>query len=495
LFDSCFSGSIFALGRAIPENISYKTSKPVRQFITAGSADEQVPDESVFRSQFVAALQGEGDADQDGYLTGVELGEFLQSKVVNYSNGTQHPQYGKIRNPHLDKGDFVFLLPKHRMEEAKKSSLQDELTRLEGERKKYQDELKTMEAERKVAEEKLKLDQERIEQERLKVKQQREKLEAEKRLAEDQSRLERERVEHEKLALLERQEALEKQTREAQEARRREEELGQLKEFQRKLEEKRKKLETMNAVPPSPGRATPPENKADEGKGTPAPGVKKAEVDKMPEPVDLARLEPQDSSKGSGIFVPGGEGEVLQKLYRMLKAVEGKGNSACEADPKTRQCTEEGFGIGLVAPIPGLATHHEIVIKNVQLDEANRQIKFVSVNRGTYIGTPVLCSDSDVVLKVHSSTDIRVDKWEYFCNWMLIGNVSFERTHSFDYVNFGKGVIGGAYTMSGAGFPAAGSGKGYSLIDFSGRDSGKAKAGSKKMCYDDSLGMQVPCPQ
>ena len=69
-----------------------------------------MPDESVFRQQFIAALNGEGDMDEDGYLTGVELGEFLQKKVVNYSRDSQHPQYGKIRNPHLDKGDFVFPL-------------------------------------------------------------------------------------------------------------------------------------------------------------------------------------------------------------------------------------------------------------------------------------------------------------------------------------------------------------------------------------------------
>ncbi len=108
LFDSCFSGSIFSLSRAVPENISYKTSQPVRQFITAGSASETVPDESIFRDQFIRALNGEGDSDKDGYVTGVELGEFLQKKVVNYSRGSQHPQYGKIRDPHLDKGDFVF---------------------------------------------------------------------------------------------------------------------------------------------------------------------------------------------------------------------------------------------------------------------------------------------------------------------------------------------------------------------------------------------------
>ena len=111
VFDACFSGSLFALSRAAPQIISYKTSQPVRQFITSGSANEEVPDESIFRAQFVRALQGEADSDQDGYVTGAELGEFLQTTVVNYSHAAQHPQYGKIRNPNLDKGDFVFKLP------------------------------------------------------------------------------------------------------------------------------------------------------------------------------------------------------------------------------------------------------------------------------------------------------------------------------------------------------------------------------------------------
>jgi formylglycine-generating enzyme required for sulfatase activity len=112
VFDSCFSGAIFALSRAVPDAISYKTARPVRQFITSGSANEQVPDQSIFRHQFVEALDGEADVNKDGYVTGTELGEFLQDKVINYSRSAQHPQYGKIRNPNLDKGDFVFALPK-----------------------------------------------------------------------------------------------------------------------------------------------------------------------------------------------------------------------------------------------------------------------------------------------------------------------------------------------------------------------------------------------
>jgi hypothetical protein len=117
VFDSCFSGAIFAMTREAPEHIAHKTANPVRQFMTSGSANEPVPDESIFRSQFIAALNGDGDSNQDGYVTGAELGLFLENTVINYSKGTQHPQYGKIRDPYLDKGDFVFKLPEQEVKD------------------------------------------------------------------------------------------------------------------------------------------------------------------------------------------------------------------------------------------------------------------------------------------------------------------------------------------------------------------------------------------
>jgi len=111
LFDSCFSGTIFktkALPK-IPPHISAITSKPVRQFIAAGDAGEEVPAKSVFAASFLRALRGEGDLSRDGYITGMELGMYLRDKLLYYQTG-QTPQYGKIRDPELDEGDFVFLL-------------------------------------------------------------------------------------------------------------------------------------------------------------------------------------------------------------------------------------------------------------------------------------------------------------------------------------------------------------------------------------------------
>ncbi|WP_419662349.1 uncharacterized protein Dvar_28080 [Desulfosarcina variabilis str. Montpellier] len=110
-FDSCFSGAIFQMVRARPSSyVQEKVAYPVRQFITAGTEDEQVPDRSIFKDVFIQAIQGGfADLNQDTYITGEELGGYLQEHVVNYTRKAQHPQFGKINNPKLDKGDFVFL--------------------------------------------------------------------------------------------------------------------------------------------------------------------------------------------------------------------------------------------------------------------------------------------------------------------------------------------------------------------------------------------------
>jgi hypothetical protein len=111
VFDSCFSGAIFQMVRAKPSPyIEEKVSLPVREFITAGSEDEKVPDQSVFKVCFLQAIEeGMADHNRDGYVTGEELGVYLQEQVINYTRRAQHPQFGRINNPKLDKGDFVFV--------------------------------------------------------------------------------------------------------------------------------------------------------------------------------------------------------------------------------------------------------------------------------------------------------------------------------------------------------------------------------------------------
>ena len=143
-FDSCFSGSLFALVRAVPHDISEKSALPVRQYITAGREDEQVPDKSMFKRCLLIGLEGDADLTGDGYITGSEMGMYLSDKVINYTHRRQHPQYGKINNPDLDRGDFVFVPP--RMQEsqagnldAERAAIAAELERLREERKKNEE--------------------------------------------------------------------------------------------------------------------------------------------------------------------------------------------------------------------------------------------------------------------------------------------------------------------------------------------------------------------
>jgi formylglycine-generating enzyme required for sulfatase activity len=113
LFDSCFSGTVFKAKSlpAQPPHITTLTARDVRQFITAGSEGEEVPAESTFTPVFVDALRyGKGDLNQDGYVTGTELGLYLQAEVPKYVH--QSPQFGRIRDYNLSQGDFVFVLPR-----------------------------------------------------------------------------------------------------------------------------------------------------------------------------------------------------------------------------------------------------------------------------------------------------------------------------------------------------------------------------------------------
>ena len=111
MFDSCFSGTVLNLrNRVTPSHITDRIRNPVRQFITAGRADEPVPDRSEFKKAFLNILEGRvEEPTPDGYLTGVELGDYLYRTVPKFSQG-QHPQHGKIHDQQLNTGDFVFVL-------------------------------------------------------------------------------------------------------------------------------------------------------------------------------------------------------------------------------------------------------------------------------------------------------------------------------------------------------------------------------------------------
>jgi tetratricopeptide (TPR) repeat protein/uncharacterized caspase-like protein len=112
--DACYSG--FAATRAVAPRVVDEaylrlvTQAPAVQVITAGTAQEQAREEQghgVFTKQFLQGLGGFADADWNGILTGAELATFLQSRVVQETEGGQTPQFGQLSG----EGQFVFVLP------------------------------------------------------------------------------------------------------------------------------------------------------------------------------------------------------------------------------------------------------------------------------------------------------------------------------------------------------------------------------------------------
>ena len=138
LFDSCFSGSIFK-SRSLSTRTGYisrLTAEPVRQFITSGSAGEKVPAKSVFTPAFVDGIShGLADLNKDGYVTGTELGLFLQETVTQFL--PQTPQFGKINDYELSRGDFVLSVPSNSQSSGRKD-LKTFLSALEMESKSEQ---------------------------------------------------------------------------------------------------------------------------------------------------------------------------------------------------------------------------------------------------------------------------------------------------------------------------------------------------------------------
>jgi hypothetical protein len=117
IFDSCYSGMVFKggdeqllprdRGKSISDRWRYieqNSADEVRQFISAGGADQRLPGKSAFVTALLQGLDGGASRTDDGYVTGKELGLFIRQQVSTISR-TQKPQsdaLGKVL------GDMVF---------------------------------------------------------------------------------------------------------------------------------------------------------------------------------------------------------------------------------------------------------------------------------------------------------------------------------------------------------------------------------------------------
>lgn len=132
ILDACFGGSIgrkggtITLAQAYPDYIREVARRPSRQFLTAGGEDQKVlavgpHGYSFFTGYLLEALEeGLGELNSDGYITALELAQYLQMRAAN---DDQTPGFGDLPGHGL--GTFLFDTPGHIQSRQRHSSHHD----------------------------------------------------------------------------------------------------------------------------------------------------------------------------------------------------------------------------------------------------------------------------------------------------------------------------------------------------------------------------------
>ena len=112
IFDAPLSGDIFAMALPQPlDRLKESVSAPVRQFIIRNTPQTATSQTSTLKNIFIQSIQeGFADLNKDAYVTGEELGRYLSQKLAA-TDAARKGFFGRIDNPKLNKGNFVFTLP------------------------------------------------------------------------------------------------------------------------------------------------------------------------------------------------------------------------------------------------------------------------------------------------------------------------------------------------------------------------------------------------
>lgn len=113
--DACYSG--LGLARALGTDpgvggyLRKVASMRTVQMVTAGGEGELVIEKEghgLFTRFFLRAIEGEADINNDGVVTGTELGAYLRPQVSIASNNAQTPLFGRLEG----EGEFLFFVTK-----------------------------------------------------------------------------------------------------------------------------------------------------------------------------------------------------------------------------------------------------------------------------------------------------------------------------------------------------------------------------------------------
>lgn len=163
---------------------------------------------------------------------------------------------------------------------------------------------------------------------------------------------------------------------------------------------------------------------------------------------------------------PESRARLLSSLHDLFRSAKGRRVTAYSADPSTRAEKKRGVSFFVQGgPIPGRSTLEGFTVVDVLfIDRDKSELKLVLKNHATYVGIPVFCAESGGVVSV-SSEEAKLATAP-FCSWVGIGNGVFRFEWSADFVDAGKGIAGGYWSMKGKGLPLVGGGSGYLVFHF-----------------------------
>jgi hypothetical protein len=157
--------------------------------------------------------------------------------------------------------------------------------------------------------------------------------------------------------------------------------------------------------------------------------------------------------------------DILHGLFDLLKASEGVTVKPCESDEAKRQCLDDGFNLFVMAgPLPAYAHLKSMTFKDIRLSGDGREIALTVAISGTFLGAPAVCGDFVATIRTNPQNNpVLKGKESFYCNWLVVGNIFWDYEHTFDYIDFSKGIIGGHFAFSALGLLTGGGATGYGL--------------------------------
>ena len=109
LLDACVYDSSFQTDRKFGSGMPISVEEPVREFVIACTEEGDAPPQSLFHLVFEQGFDDKkADLDQDGYITGHEIQNYLMQGIEKGTIINKKPYLAKSPDPDFKKGDFVF---------------------------------------------------------------------------------------------------------------------------------------------------------------------------------------------------------------------------------------------------------------------------------------------------------------------------------------------------------------------------------------------------